>query len=88
MSWLAQASATVAGAGGAAEAAARAKIGTLSKRTGIPREQGAMQAHLTRCVNDELSQHAKQKGIPAPLQKLYGTMESTVKKVLGQKTEQ
>ena len=88
MSWLAQASATIAGAGQAteaAEAAARAKIGTLPNRSGVPREQGAMQAHLMRCINDELSQHAKQKGISASHQKLYVTMESTVKKVVGRK---
>ena len=57
MSWLAQEAVRIAGAGDAAEAAeavARAKIGTLPMRSGIPREQGAMQAHLTRCVNDEL----------------------------------
>ena len=88
MSWLAQASATIAGAGQAteaAEAAARAKIGTLPNRSGVPREQGAMQAHLMRCINDELSQHAKQKGISASHQKLYVTMESTVKKVVCRK---
>ena len=44
-----------------------------------------MQAHLMRCINDELSQHAKQKGISASHQKLYVTMESTVKKVVGRK---
>ena len=66
MSWLAQASATVAGAGGAAEAAARAKIGTLPTRAGIPREQGAMQAQrFERCV-PVAGAYVPETGTPSP----------------------
>ena len=83
MSWFRAASKASAGAADTAEgaeAAARAKIGTLPVRSDqIPRAHGDMQAHIERCLNGELGQYDKQKGTPAPLQKLYGKMEWTIK---------
>ena len=87
MSWFRAASKASAGAADTAEgaeAAARAKIGTLPVRSDqIPRAHGDMQAHIERCLNGELGQYDKQKGTPAPLQKLYGKMEWTIKNVIG-----
>ena len=86
MTTKAQATAGAAANAENAEEARRREVGKLWPRDStIPREAGTMQAHITSRLNNELSQHEKQRNTTAPLQKIYSKMEYVMRNVMGRK---